>query len=117
MSARPITKSQRRELARLNGLAHERELGNAVGELQKEIERWNRKEMDVFELNEKIHEFHHGISRDLYKHYEIHGRDTAMVVAGAIVRGILKESEVRADLLEVLQSSLDLCRQWAERDH
>ena len=34
MSTRPFTQAQRREIRRLAGLAHERELANAAGQLQ-----------------------------------------------------------------------------------
>jgi hypothetical protein len=67
MSARPFTKAQRREVRRLTGLAHERELSTAAGRLQSEFDRWRRGEIDVFILNECIHKFHDGTSRELYK--------------------------------------------------
>lgn len=48
--------------------------------------------MDVFELNEKIHEFHHTISRDLYRRYT--DMDADFCVASAFLRGVLSRNEI-----------------------
>ena len=82
MPAPPLTKKQKAELRRLAGLAHERELSEALTNLESEFGRWRIGEISVFELNDRIHEFHHGLSRDLYKLYD--PRDAEIVVPGAI---------------------------------
>lgn len=95
-----LTKRQKAELRRLAALAHERELSAVVGDLQVEFQQWQKGEINVFALNESIHKFHHGISRDLYKRYDL--RDIDWSVAGAIARGTLLEQEVDALLLDNL---------------
>lgn len=90
--SRKMSKKLDKLLRQFAGLAYERELSAAVRVLQDEFLRWENKEIDVFELNERIHEFHNGISRTLYGRYS--GLDAAFGVASALHRGILDREEV-----------------------
>jgi len=108
MPARPLTKKQKAELRRLAGLAHERELSAALSNLESEFGRWRRGEISVFELNDRIHRFHHGVSRDLYKLYD--PRDAEIVVPGAIARGTLKEQEVDPALLRNVAELIEFAK-------
>ena len=108
MPARPLTKKQKAELRRLAGLAHERELSAALSNLESEFGRWRRGEISVFELNDRIHRFHHGVSRDLYKLYD--PRDAEIVVPGAIARGTLKEQEVDPALLRNVADLIEFAK-------
>ena len=96
------TKRQRTRLRQLAGIAYERELSAASQALFEDFHRWERKEVDVFQLNEKIHEFHHGISRELYGRYG--AMDAALAVASAVNRGILKREEVGDDVYCFIES-------------
>ena len=115
MSAPPLTKRQKAELRRLAGLAHERELSAAVGDLQLEFERGKKGEISVFALNESIHKFHHGISRDLYKRYDLTDLDWS--VAGAIARGTLGKDEVDTLLLKNLTGLIEFLKEREQRLH
>jgi hypothetical protein len=114
MSTYPFTKAQKREIRRLAGLAYERELAKAAGELQSEFERWRGGEIDVFALNDHIHKFHDGASRDLYKRYVM--GEAKWSLAAAIARGIVQESKVDPVILESLRSVIDLIRQMSQED-
>lgn len=83
-------------LRQFAGIAYERELSIATRALQEQFVRWENKEIDVFELNEKIHEFHNGISRKLYSQFV--GMDSAFGVASALHDGILSREEVGEDV-------------------
>jgi hypothetical protein len=89
---RKHSKKQQQYLRQLAGLAYERELSTASNALLQEFIRWEKKEIDVFQLNEKIHEFHHGVSRALYGRYT--EMDTEFGVASALHRGVLSREEV-----------------------
>jgi hypothetical protein len=108
MAAPPLTKKQKAELRRLAGLAHERELSGALSNVESEFERWREGEISVFELNDRIHRFHHGVSRDLYNLYD--PRDAEMVVPGAIARGTLREQEVDPALLKNLAELIEFAK-------
>jgi hypothetical protein len=114
MSIRPLTKAQKREIRRLTGLAHARELAMAAGELQAQFERWSKGEFDVFELNERIHQYHDGISRDLYKRYVMGEAEWSL--AAAIAREIVREPEVDPAILEYLRDLIVLVRQAKAED-
>ena len=64
-----LSKKQRRRLRQLAAKCHERELDNAMTELYEEFQKWGGDRISVFELNDKVHEFHDGVSRELYKRY------------------------------------------------
>jgi hypothetical protein len=95
---RPI-KRQLRELA---GVAHERELAKALDGLARAFGRWRAGELNSFQLNDAIHEFHNGRSRELWVRYATAHSEPS--VAYAIVAGVLEKREVPAELLEHLQS-------------
>lgn len=58
----------------------------------------------MFELNEKIHEFHHGISRVLYGRYV--GMGAAFGVASALHRGILSREEVGEEVFLFVEETI-----------
>ena len=103
-----LSKTQKREVRRLSGIAYEKELSMAAGELQSQFERWRRGEFDVFVLNEHVHKFHDGISRELYKRYAMGDADWSL--ASAIGRDILKESEVDPAIVAILRNVIDMAR-------
>jgi hypothetical protein len=90
-------------------LAHERELSTAAGQLQSEFDRWRRGEIDVYVLNDHIHKFHDGVSRELYKRYAM--GEAEWGVASAIAREVLNESEIDRSILEGLRSMIEWGRQ------
>ena len=91
------SKKEQRRLRELAATAYEREMNGAAEGLLKQFERWKNKQIDVFELNDKIHEFHNGISRDLYRRYT--GEHPELSVAIALNRGILSREEIGEELL------------------
>jgi hypothetical protein len=87
-------KSLKQKLRQLAGIAYERELAIATEALQLEFLRWRRNEIDVFELNDHIHEFHKGISRELYNRYSGNELINSICVSSALHRGVLSRDEV-----------------------
>lgn len=104
--SRELTKAQKRRLRDLAGVAYERELAAASEALLAEFRRWKREEFDVFELNEKIHEFHNGISRTIYGRYV--GMDPRFSVAQAIKSGVLKRAEIDDDLFSLVSGMVEV---------
>ena len=104
--SRELTKSQKKRLRNLASVAYERELAAASKSLLREFRRWEQKEIDVFELNERIHEFHNGISRTLYSRYV--GMDPGFGVARAIKSGVLKPTELDDDLASLVSGMVEI---------
>jgi len=71
-----------------------------MNKLYEQFQRWRGDDISVFELNDKLHQFHNGIARELYKRYVI--MDPDFGVAHALNHGILGVEEVREDLVNAL---------------
>jgi len=94
-------KANRRKLRELAGVAYTRELSAELAKLDRDFGQWRSGEIDPFELTDRIHRFHDGISRDLYVLY----RDlpSGHSVARAVVLQLLQESEVPSEILSAVR--------------
>jgi hypothetical protein len=107
-----ITKSERALLRRLAEEAWEAELRDALTELFEEFGKWADDGMSAFELSDKIHEFHNGISRELYGRYATLG--PAMMVSRAVALGMIDEAALGKPLLEKLSSTIKSFREMQD---
>lgn len=97
-----------RELERLLGLAYERDLAKALSVLEPEFARWRRGEIDAFELEKAIHEFHNGAARDLFKRYAGISKDwRGTMVSNAIARESIGKEDIDPSLLDEFGKVLD----------
>jgi hypothetical protein len=103
-----VSKRQQRKLRELAGLAHERALESALETLREEFERWTRKEIDAFELSDKIHEFHNRTGRKIYTFFV--GTDPQIVVARSLVDGILTSAEVGDEIMAELAPTIEMMK-------
>jgi hypothetical protein len=101
---REITKAQKREIRRIAGLAHDRELATALTALENQFARWRSGEIGPHDLNGAIHAFHQGPSRQLWSRYTDGYAELAVVFA--LQNGIVAEHEIGSDLLEILKPRL-----------
>jgi hypothetical protein len=102
---RDLTKAQRRELRRIAGLAYDRELAAALGGVEEQFRRWRSGEIGPHDLNEAIHRFHQGPSRQLWLQYN----DDLVEFAAleAVQRGVVAASEIAPEVLEILKPRLE----------
>ncbi len=96
-----FTKSQRKELRRLAGLAYERDLAKALELLEEYFKQWKEGKITAFELSDFIHKYHNGMARDLWSFYT--NGYTDMIVAQAIANGIISKAEISLGILEKLK--------------
>ncbi len=87
------------------GIAYERDMSRCLEVVKKNFEWWERKEITVWELNDKIHEYHNDIARELYKIYEMN--DPHIAVACGIRQGVLDKKEVNEDCMSKLHGILE----------
>ena len=85
--------------------AYERELHQELAILESSFEEWRQGQISSGELSYRIHQYEVGPSRELYKKYN-EDNLAEMMVAHAIVVGILRRDEIPPELLEVLERSL-----------
>jgi len=78
-------------------IAHDRELGHALLELRTQFDRWQRGEIVAADLNDRIHQFHEGASREIWKRYATNHLEPA--IGSAVAAGILRREELPEELL------------------
>jgi hypothetical protein len=100
------TKSVKRALRALAAAAHEEELRRALLPVAAAFEEWRAGRLGSGDLTVRIHEFHHGPARELYKTYNLGSLELA--VAGAIVAGVLDRGAVPVEVLEHCMGAIEL---------
>ena len=101
-----ITKAQKKHLRKLAAFGYEKDLARCLNVVKNSFERWDSGEISVWDLNEKIHEFHDDIARELYKSYTSINDPTFSVVFG-IRQGVIDIDEVNEDCKHLLQPLLE----------
>ncbi len=81
-------------------MVYERELAKALGVLEENFKQWRKNKITAFDLNDFIHQFHNGISRDLWSFYK--RGNIEMIAARAITNGIISKAEISHGILEKL---------------
>lgn len=99
-----LTKKQKKHIRDMTGMAYEREMTAALEMLLAAFQEWKQGAMTVFDLDEKIHQYHNGTSRDLYKQYATGHPDMAILLA--LARGALKIEELNDDCRSFYQERL-----------
>ena len=87
-----FTKSERKRIRQLASLAWERELRGALGDIAAAIAEMENGTMPPFEVDNRIHKFHDGTSRDLYKQYS--DSNPWIGVCRAYFEGILTNDDI-----------------------
>ena len=105
-------KPTRKKLRELTGIAYERELAKALKKLHEQFNNWQAKNIDTFELNDLIHQFHQKTSREIWKLYNYAGHND-MLVARALKLGFLTKDEIGKELVERLEPMINY---WQDDD-
>lgn len=101
-----IPKRIKRMIREWAGVAHERDLRNALTDLRAQFDRWERGEIDSFELNDLVHKHHDGASREIWKRYATNRLSPAL--ASAVAAGVLRTEELPSELVQHLAGLIDL---------
>lgn len=105
MPSRPAksTKADRRLVRNLLATAYERELTEALRDVASQVDDWKKGRVNAFDLSDAIHDFHDGIARELWKHYNSGVADLVLLRL-AVERAVLAASEVPSHLLRTAQA-------------
>jgi hypothetical protein len=87
-------------------IAHDRELGHALLELRTQFDRWQRGEIAAADLNDLLHQFHQGASREIWKRYATNHLEPT--IASAVAAGILRREELPEELLRHVVGLIEL---------
>jgi hypothetical protein len=107
-----LSSKLKRHLRQLIGFAYERETERSLETLDKEVDAWREHRCSVWDLNQKIHEYHDQTARSLYKLYS--GRDHLTTAALAVTRGVLSLDEVDQSLRYEVKNLSDILRHKTE---
>lgn len=88
------------------GVAHDRELSKALLNLWAHFQRWQRGELSATELNDVIHQFHNGASRNIWKTYATNRLESA--VAFAVATGVLRADELPSELRQHIAGLIEV---------
>jgi hypothetical protein len=111
---REPTKSVKRALRSLSAVAHEEELRRALLPVATAFEEWRAGRLGSGELTERIHDFHEGPARELFKKYDSGPLEYA--VAQAIVVGVLDRKAVPVEVLEHCKGAIELVERALRSD-
>jgi hypothetical protein len=95
-----LSKTMKRQLRALAGIAYERELSNHLKELARNFNEWEANKIDCWDLSDKIHQFHNGISRELYNLYS-NSVDLVLLVSRAIANNLLSRHEISEEVFKI----------------
>ncbi|MBK7462645.1 MAG: hypothetical protein IPJ50_07875 [Betaproteobacteria bacterium] len=109
-----LSKSEIAVLRECVNEAWEAELHDALEGLFEDFSCWADDGYSSMELAERIHEFHDGISRELYKRYT--GFPPSVAVARAIALGIIDEAALSPSLQDKLADEIEAQRRINDVD-
>jgi hypothetical protein len=101
-----MTKSQKKHLQELSNRCQELELSKALEALAENFRRWKNNELTVWDLNEKIHQYHDGKALELYNTYELLN-DPRVAVAKAVSQGIINIEDVQENCRPLLDTLIE----------
>ena len=104
-------KATKRKMHELAELVYKRDLSRELTKLEMEFARWRSGEISPFELSERIHRYHDGVSRKLYVTYQ--NLPASQAIAWAIARQVLDRAEVPAEILADLGAHLPFFEEQA----
>jgi hypothetical protein len=97
-----IPKQIKRLVREWAGIAHDRDLRQALSNLRLQFDRWDRGEINACELNDLVHRFHQDTSREIWKRYSTTRLEPA--VASAVAAGVLRQDELPVALVQHIAS-------------
>ena len=110
-----LSKMARRAIRELAGLAYERELAGELTKLRAAFDAWMAGQMTPFELEQVVHQFHDGVSRQLYNRYSS-GSTLPHAVAAAVLRGTISVNEIPEPARKQLDRIMALLSEVGEKE-
>jgi hypothetical protein len=102
------SKRTRKLLREQAARAWETEMTAALNALGEQFDHWRAGDLSTDALDQAVHHYHNGKAREIWKRYTVD--DPAVAVAAAVVRGVLAQSSLPAEVQEQIQPWLELAR-------
>jgi hypothetical protein len=109
-----LTKADKKKVRQLAGIAWERELRCELRKIAAAIEDMENNSLSAFDVNDSIHRFHNGASRELFKRYS----DSLpwWGVCRAYFDGVLTDEDLADAIDEVRNGVRELAASFAKLD-
>jgi hypothetical protein len=98
-----LSKKTRKEFRKLLGKAYSKELDQHLFDLSIKFDDWKNKKIDCWDLNDHIHKFHDGISRDLFNTYNASGMDDIFMISRALANDLIQKEEIPDEAIEIVE--------------
>jgi hypothetical protein len=92
----------------LSSQAYERELRKELENLAEKFTLWQENQMDIWDLEEAIHQFHNGVARELYKHYTMLSPE--QILPYALYKNIIAYEEMPEEIADEIKMMAQLYR-------
>lgn len=76
-------------------------------DLSMKFEAWKNKKINSFVLNEFIHEFNNGVSKDLFNAYNAKGINDTYMVSRGLAMGLLNDEDIPLEAKEFIKHCAD----------
>ncbi|WP_027856634.1 hypothetical protein [Marinobacterium jannaschii] len=101
-----ISKKTKKILNELASQAYEKDLSRCLDVVYKHFQAWKAGEIEVWDVNQAVHDYHDGIARELYKTYCMN--DPLFSVVFGVHQGLISiddvPEEVRIDVERMASS-------------
>ena len=104
-----ISKKLKKMLRQHASRAWEAEMQAALQALEAKFSQWKKGTISSAELNDAIHEYHDGISRDIWRRFSTN--KPRMPLAYAVASGLITEKSLPAEVLEHIESTVEYFRE------
>ena len=109
----PYPRKIKRLLRNWTDIAYERELHRELENLDQIFDKWRAEQINSVEMAHRLHKHDTGPLNELYRAYNDGHED--ILVAYAIVTGVLDEAEMPPQLIEALEGLLSFYRALQEK--
>jgi hypothetical protein len=106
MINKALSKKMKKVLREYAEQAYCKEMSIALDALYESMNLWKQGQVTVYQMNDEIHNYHNGASREVYNRYNTTHLNLA--VASAIQRGILEKEAIDPEFLEVISAELTI---------
>lgn len=103
-----LTKKTKKRLRELLGIAYARELDRYLLDLSKKFDDWKNGKIDCWNLSDHIHEFHNGISRDLFNAYNCKSVHPTYMISRALVKKLIQKEDIPPEALPHVENCTSL---------
>ncbi len=100
------TKAVNKKMRELSNQAYERELRQELKKLAEQFKLWEDSQIDTWDLEQKVHKFHNGAARELYKRYDMVSPE--MILPYALFKEIIMYEELPEEIVDDMKMRVSM---------